>query len=172
MPMPMLISDGACGGLRVCVCVSVVSRSIAVRLTVQSEVPMGAGLGSSASYAAVLCAGFWHLQQLTSGKASADAGDVSLSFDDKSAINALAYECERIAHGTPSGIDNTCIVHGGVVSYRKNTATGALAFEFFDKLPPVRILVTNTNVDRSTKALVAGVGALKERSPSAKMLIE
>jgi len=37
-------------------------------------------------------------------------------------INALAFECEKAAHGTPSGIDNTLATYGNALLYQ-NTGT-------------------------------------------------
>lgn len=41
------------------------------------------------------------------------------------AINAWAYEGERLIHGTPSGVDNSCSVFGGAILYRKGRQGGA-----------------------------------------------
>lgn len=64
----------------------------AVAIHASARIPLGKGLGSSAAIA-VACV-----------RACADVFDVVLD-DDR--VNAIAYECEKIAHGTPSGIDNT-----------------------------------------------------------------
>src|SRR5690625_7456289 len=33
-------------------------------------------------------------------------------------VNALAFECEKVAHGTPSGIDNTLATWGDFMLFR------------------------------------------------------
>ncbi|GAQ80580.1 mevalonate kinase [Klebsormidium nitens] len=66
--------------------------------------------------------------------------------------NAWAFQAERIIHGRPSGVDNTVSCFGGAICFKKGVIT---------RLPPMvslRMLLTNTNVGRDTKALVAGVG--------------
>ena len=63
-----------------------------VRIDVDSRLPFGKGLGSSAAIAVAIVRAFdEHL---------------GLGLDDER-INAIAFESEKLAHGTPSGIDNT-----------------------------------------------------------------
>ncbi|MCZ6890867.1 MAG: hydroxymethylglutaryl-CoA reductase, degradative [Gammaproteobacteria bacterium] len=38
---------------------------------------------------------------------------------DNERVNALAFECEKAAHGTPSGVDNTVATYGSTVVYQK-----------------------------------------------------
>jgi mevalonate kinase len=135
------------------------------QVTVDSSLPLGAGLGSSASYSACIAAGFFRLITATDTIFGNDEGEtVALSDNDKEVINRWAFEGERIIHGNPSGVDNTVIVFGGVMSYRK-AATGNV-MQRLDTLPAgIRFVVTNTKVERNTKQLVAGVGALLKRFP-------
>jgi hydroxymethylglutaryl-CoA reductase len=35
-------------------------------------------------------------------------------------INAIAYEAEKVVHGTPSGIDNTMATYGKLIRYKKD----------------------------------------------------
>ncbi len=63
-----------------------------IELTVQSHLPRAMGLGSSASLAVAVIRALDHA--------------FSLGLDDE-AVNALAFQCETLAHGTPSGVDNT-----------------------------------------------------------------
>ena len=62
------------------------------RIHVDSRLPFGKGLGSSAAVAVAIARAF-------------DA-KLGLGLDDAQ-VNAIAFECEKLAHGTPSGIDNT-----------------------------------------------------------------
>ena len=63
-----------------------------LELTVKSHLPRAMGLGSSASLAVAV------IRALDNA--------FSLGLDD-AAVNALAFRCEALAHGTPSGVDNT-----------------------------------------------------------------
>ena len=71
---------------------------------------------------------------------------------DTEIVNAWAYEGERVLHGTPSGVDNSAIVHGGCLLYRRGQP-----FTFLPSLPPLSWLIVNTRQPRDTKLLVAGV---------------
>lgn len=73
-------------------------------IKIDSQIPIGAGLGSSAAISATYIAA-----ALTYAKIK---WDLNL-------INELAYEAEKVFHGTPSGGDNTTVVFGGLIWYRK-----------------------------------------------------
>ncbi len=70
-------------------------------MTVSSEIPMGAGLGSSAAYAAALSACI----ALTLSKLTSQHLDCldDLIFDFTNCM-------ERFQHGKPSGCDAACII--------------------------------------------------------------
>ncbi len=72
-------------------------------MTVKSNLPIGAGLGSSAAYAVCIAAGLLAWRHA-----------VTTPFDDSSRllINAWAFEAEKIMHGNPSGIDNCVSTYG------------------------------------------------------------
>lgn len=73
-------------------------------VTITSELPTGCGFGSSAAVSAALMGALL--------KAVKDVWNPQK-------INELAYELEKITHGTPSGADNSTVVFGGLVWYRK-----------------------------------------------------
>ena len=126
--------------------------------TVRSELPMSAGLGSSASYCAAIAAGLYHISRITHAAKEvaniplSSLTDTHFSADDLAVINRYAFEGERLLHGNPSGVDNTCAVYGGIVVYKKGEPFRAL------KLPKVELILTNTKQPRDTKKLVAAVG--------------
>ncbi len=73
-------------------------------ISVQSDIPFGYHLGSSASLAvATVGAVSYFLKKLW----------------NPIEINQLAYEVEKKQHGNPSGGDNTAVTFGGFVWYRK-----------------------------------------------------
>ena len=75
----------------------------AMRIEVFSEVPRSMGLGGSAAMAvAIVRALDKHFR---------------LGLSDKE-VNRLAFEYERVAHGTPSGLDNTLACYGRPLIYR------------------------------------------------------
>jgi len=73
-------------------------------ITIDSKIPTGAGLGSSASRAA------------GTTKAVAELFEKQLSLEE---INDIAFEQEKIIHGTPSGGDNSACCFGGLVWFKK-----------------------------------------------------
>ncbi|XP_062038238.1 mevalonate kinase isoform X3 [Lepus europaeus] len=58
---------------------------------------------------------------------------------------------ERVIHGNPSGVDNAVSTWGGALRYQQGKISA------LQRPPALQILLTNTKVPRSTKALVAGV---------------
>ncbi|KAJ8604484.1 hypothetical protein CTAYLR_000976 [Chrysophaeum taylorii] len=109
--------------------------------------PAGAGLGSSAAVA-VACAA-----ALCVGATGALRKDVA---------NAWAFAAEVVQHGRPSGLDNALSCYGGgVVAVRRGAGLERNTLE----IPPLKLLITNTRVARSTKELVAKVAAEFEAAP-------
>lgn len=87
------------------------------KFTLKSDIPVGAGLGSSASYCTVLATAML----ITSGVIEPEAiarPEAQSCESNMSRIKCLgmisnwAYEAETIIHGKPSGIDNTVSTFG------------------------------------------------------------
>lgn len=76
-------------------------------ITIESELPAGAGLGSSAAMAV---AAIRALKQTESGS--------PLSFDE---LWQAALRVERVFHGNPSGLDHAAAIRGGVFRFCRNT---------------------------------------------------
>eukprot|EP00047_Mylnosiga_fluctuans_P007169 m.251539 g.251539 ORF g.251539 m.251539 type:complete len:384 (-) comp17296_c0_seq1:168-1319(-) len=115
-----------------------------VSVVVNSQLPIGAGLGSSAAFCVCVAAGLL---------ASAGVVDSRQPFTaaTRDLINAWAFEAEKLIHGTPSGIDNCISAYGGARQFAAGKS------EPLAEVPCIRILLVNTRVPRSTKALVARV---------------
>lgn len=75
-----------------------------VKISVDSEIPAGYHLGSSAAVAVATIGALTYY-----GK----------KIWNPQAINQLAYEAEKMKHGNPSGGDNTAITMGGFLWFRK-----------------------------------------------------
>lgn len=75
-------------------------------VSIDSQIPMNSGLGSSAAASAAFCVALLGLL----GKKV-----------DISEINELAYLCEKTFNGNPSGGDNATVVYGGFLWYRKES---------------------------------------------------
>lgn len=82
----------------------------AMDISMGSELTIGAGTGSSASFAVCLAGALIQLVKLKSSTNSASPFDIfyeqsSEDFDmkEKEIISEWAFNCERIMHGLPSG---------------------------------------------------------------------
>lgn len=150
-----------------------------------SYLTVGAGTGSSASFAICLAAAFFHYLRLkqkndsTSHNMNVARPDIepfmfqindssvhTFSDEEKEIINAWAYSVERIMHGKPSGLDNTVCTYGSIVEMNRNAQPGERpVFKVLQNTPQLRILLVNTGVSRTTSALVGKVVALKTCNP-------
>ena len=123
-------------------------RPVPMRIHVRSALPTGAGLGSSAAYAVCLSAALLRV-----------AGQLGVGQPNEEGLSTIcrwALASEQVVHGTPSGIDNTTCTYGGAVSFKAGRSTSVAP-------SGLRVLLVNTRVPRSTKALVSGVKARREK---------
>ncbi|MCR9259149.1 MAG: hydroxymethylglutaryl-CoA reductase, degradative [Pseudomonadaceae bacterium] len=74
---------------------------------------------------------------------------------DNNRINELAYECEKAAHGTPSGVDNTVATYGTPLRYQK-TDEGPV-FRDLRLTEPLQLVVGITGRESLTADTVAQV---------------
>ncbi|XP_037673127.1 mevalonate kinase [Choloepus didactylus] len=116
-----------------------------------SELPTGAGLGSSAAYSVCLAAALLTVCEEIPNPLK--DGDLTNRWtgEDLELINRWAFQGERVIHGNPSGVDNAVSTWGGALRYQQGKISS------LDRPPALKILLTNTKVPRSTKALVANV---------------
>lgn len=79
-----------------------------------SELPIGAGLGSSASYSVCLATSLLQLAGHVT-QTSDQSNARTLSHDDLELINKWAFLSEKIIHGNPSGVDNSVATFGELI---------------------------------------------------------
>ena len=114
-------------------------------ITLQSDIPIAGGLGSSAAIAAAIARGIAALHERIIPAA---------------ALSQIVYESERIHHGQPSGIDNSVVVYEQPIYFvrqrppRMLTAKGSLRF-----------LIADSGQPASTGKAVASVRRLKQEQP-------
>lgn len=125
-------------------------------LCVRSFLPVGAGLGSSASYSVVIATALLILNKFI----PVDFNKTERREEYLGKINHYAFKAEEVIHGNPSGVDNAVATFGGAKTFMRGQ--GFATLEGFQSL---RLLLTNTKVPRSTSALVAGVGEKKKKYP-------
>lgn len=109
------------------------------RISVDSRLPFGKGLGSSAAIAVAIVRAF--NQKL------------DLGFDDER-VNEIAFACEKLAHGTPSGVDNTLSTYAQPMLFRNDGGLQITTLEL-DEVPP--LLVAWGDEKGRTSEQVAGV---------------
>ena len=121
-----------------------------------NNLPIGAGLGSSASFSVCLVAAVLMLLRpnLMNHQLINTEDETTLEH-----INRWAYFVESLIHGTPSGIDNSVGTYGGVLSFAKGQVMEHLSPTI---LPTMRILIVNTRVERNTKLIVQRVREARE----------
>jgi mevalonate kinase len=118
----------------------------ALTLHIRSTIPVAAGLGSgTAVTVAILRALSSHLGQ-------------DLNNEE---ISALAYEVEKLHHGTPSGIDNTVITYEQPVCFQKGQP-----IERLNVRSPFTIIIGDTGLRSSTRVTVASVRDGWQAEPS------
>ena len=122
-----------------------------MRVEVFPDLPRASGLGASAALAVAVI------------RAMADCFSIPLT---DAQVSALAFECEQIVHGTPSGIDNTVATFGRPILFRK--AIGAGEAEISDVVPPhpLPIIIGLTGVRSLTARTVSLVRTAWTKNPS------
>lgn len=123
-------------------------------VVVESDLPVGAGFGSSAALAVALAVG---LAALVGHTIEPDA------------LQALTLEIERRQHGMPSGVDNGAVIHGGVV-WAERDAGGALRLDPVELDSPLLGMIRLFNSGEPaepTGTVVAAVRALRDRDTTA-----
>ena len=121
-----------------------------IKVSAKTNLWPSSGLGSSASYCCCVALGLLSMW----GK------DVSLEN-----VNNIAYDGEKIFHGTPSGVDNTACTFGGSFVFQKDTNKQKTNFCRFNLSPDdiPRIIVINSNQPHCTKSIVSEVNKMSNQ---------
>ena len=114
-------------------------------LTVTSDIPVGANLGSGAAVSVAI------------GRAIAAFFGRQLSPAEAS---ALAYEVEQLHHGSPSGIDNTVVAYEQAVWFVRGEVPELLDVSIVHTLP---IVIADTGISTPTRIPVGDVRAAWEQ---------
>ncbi len=111
----------------------------ACQITIQSAIPVASGLGSGAAVSVAL------------SRAVAAYLGKSLSAE---AVSEIAYEVEKIYHGTPSGIDNTVIALQRAIFFVRGKPIQPLHIQC-----PFTLVIADSGISSPTAATVADVRA-------------
>jgi mevalonate kinase len=114
-----------------------IARIPACTVKITSTIPVASGLGSGAAVSVALIRAF--------------AGFLGHPLPDEQ-VSAIAFEIEKIHHGTPSGIDNTVVTYAQPVFFVKGEAV-----ETFQVAQPFTIVIGDTGIPAPTKESVGDV---------------
>ncbi|MCJ7718469.1 mevalonate kinase, partial [Candidatus Bathyarchaeota archaeon] len=120
-------------------------QHVGLDIEINSTVPVGAGLGSSAAVIAATTA------------ATGAILDLKLSKED---ILRITCAAEKIVHGTPSGVDPAISTMGGTMLFQMDT--GFKPLEVKTNIP---LIIGDTGVERSTRVQVEKVRDLVDKYP-------
>ena len=130
----------------------------------RSTLPIGAGLGSSASISVCLSSALLlQIRTLAGPHPDQPSDEAQLQIER---INRWAFVAEMCIHGNPSGVDNTVSSGGKAVLFKRKDYTRAPEVTPLRNFPELPLLLVNTKQARSTATEVAKVGALKESLPA------
>jgi hydroxymethylglutaryl-CoA reductase len=112
------------------------------------HIPRAMGLGGSSALAVAILRAVDHAFGLSLGNER---------------INELAFECEKAAHGTPSGVDNTVATYGTPLIYRRTDDQPR--FETLKLSEPLELVVGITGRESLTADAVARVRKAWQQYP-------
>ena len=107
-----------------------------IHIEIDSEIPLGAGLGSSSACCVAGSAAIFKLFR-----------DIS-----KEEILEHAIEAEKTIFKNTSGADCTVCTYGGIMEYDKNNG-----FKKIEDKPNFQLVIVNSNIEHSTQSMVSKV---------------
>ncbi len=107
-----------------------------LKIQIESEIPLGAGLGSSSACCVAGAAAIFNL-----------FGEIS-----KKKILELAIEAEKTIYQNTSGADCTISTYGGLMEYDKNNG-----FRKIEDEPNFQLVIANSDIEHSTESMVSKV---------------
>jgi mevalonate kinase len=122
-----------------------VSSPPPLKISITSTIPVASGLGSGAAVSVAII------------RAVSNALGQLLADEQ---VNLLAYEAEKLHHGTPSGIDNAVITYARPVYFVRGQA-----IETFSVGKPFTIVIGDTGVSAPTREAVGDVKKLWQAEP-------
>lgn len=132
-------------------------------VSINTKVPLGSGLGSSAALSASFIAALLSFLKIK--------WDLSL-------VNDLAYEAEKVFHGNPSGADNSTVVFGGLIWYKRSLPSNEVRkeipelkliqqapFSIPSKIAKNFVLINTGKPKQTTKDMVTMVKNTYDKKP-------
>ena len=133
-------------------------------VSIDTDMSIGAGVGSSASFGVCLAAGFFIFSQIANEKLN-DQKFKEFSFVGNDTIleriSGWAFDSEVIMHEKPSGVDNTICTYGQLIKFNRGQTPVPIKTS-----GKVDILLVDTGVSRSTSNVVGKVANFKNKYSS------
>lgn len=123
-----------------------IDRAPAFSVTIRSTIPVASGMGSGAAVSVAVI------------RALAGLFEHPLSDEQ---VNQIAYEVEKLHHGTPSGIDNTVITYARPVYFVRGEP-----IQTFSVARPFTLVIADTGLAAPTKESVGDVRKLWQADKS------
>jgi mevalonate kinase len=114
-----------------------------IEILIQSEIPLGVGLGSSSACCVAGAAAISRLFAKTSKKEILD----------------LAIEAEKTIFQNTSGADCTVCTFGGIMEYDRKNGFSKINLE-----PNFHLVIANSKIEHSTEIIVSNVRQIKEKN--------
>ena len=122
------------------------NQNCGIQINVESDIPLGVGLGSSSACCVAGAAAISRLFKQTS----------------KEEILELAIEAEKTIFENTSGADCTVCTFGGIMEYDKKNG-----FRKIESEPNFHLVIANSNIEHSTKSVVESVNQFKQKDEKA-----
>jgi mevalonate kinase len=121
------------------------NENTGIEIIVESDIPLGVGLGSSSACCVAGAAAISRLFKKIS----------------KEEILALAIEAEKTIFENTSGADCTVCTYGGIMDYDKENG-----FHKIESEPNFHLVIANSSIEHSTESVVKDVRKFKENDES------
>ena len=119
------------------------NENTGIKIIVESDIPLGVGLGSSSACCVAGAAAISRLFRKTSNEE----------------ILVLAIEAEKTIFKNTSGADCTVCTYGGIMEYDKENG-----FHKIESKPNFHLVIANSNIEHSTESVVREVSQFKEKN--------
>ena len=119
------------------------NENTGIKIIVESDIPLGVGLGSSSACCVAGAAAISRLFRKTSNEE----------------ILVLAIEAEKTIFENTSGADCTVCTYGGIMEYDKENG-----FHKIESKPNFHLVIANSNIEHSTESVVGEVRQFKEKN--------
>lgn len=122
-----------------------------VRVTLESDLPVSVGLGSSAAVAVATARALLHA-----------AGRPTRVRD----VLDVALEMEREFHATPSGLDHTCSAYGELIRFQRKPTAARGTVRVVSSARPLKLLIAVVGDRSPTRETVSALRQRIDRWPS------